>query len=177
MAILSTSEHAESHCSAEIGRYQLVNSPPLPIKLEIQSKTSQNCSGQQGTTQQAGPSTKSRTIQHFLHDEGFCLTGREIFLHLSDQQIVRHTKWFFLSYSLSHSSTFKKGLDTGSGSASASVSTSRFCLTHTILLNMAASGVDNGYSRRSAEIRKPWAIRRGAKEGLQHSIMRECGPN
>lgn len=90
MAILSISEHAESHCSAEIARYQLVNSPP--IKLEIQSKASQNCSGRQGTTQQAGPSTKSRTIQHFLHDEGFCLTGREIFLHLSDQQIVCHTK-------------------------------------------------------------------------------------
>lgn len=35
MAILSTSEHAESHCSAEIARYQLVNSPPLPTKLEI----------------------------------------------------------------------------------------------------------------------------------------------
>lgn len=91
MAILSTSEHAESHCSAEIARYQLVNFFP-PIKLEIQSKASQNCSGRQSTTQQAGPSTKSRTIQHFLHDEGFCLTGREIFLHLSDQQIVRHTK-------------------------------------------------------------------------------------
>lgn len=46
-----------------------------------------------------------------------------------------------------------------------------------ILLKMAVSGVDNGYSRRPAEIRKPQAIRRGAKEGLLHSIMCECGPN
>lgn len=46
-----------------------------------------------------------------------------------------------------------------------------------ILPKMAVSGVDNGYSWRPAEIRKPQAIRKGAKEGLLHSIMCECGPN
>lgn len=102
MVILSTSEHAESHCSAEIARYQLVNFFS-PIKLEIQSKASQNCSGWQGPTQQAGPSTKSRTIQHFLHDEGFCL--RHFFLlqfksQFHFQERFGHRKWFCFSQCL-----------------------------------------------------------------------------
>lgn len=36
---------------------------------------------------------------------------------------------------------------------------------------LGQNGVDYGYSRPSAEIRKPQAIRRGAKEGLPHSII------
>lgn len=172
---MATSEHAESHCIAEIALYQLVNFFPHKTRDSVKSKpkllwlAGYNPAGRPFNKKQDHTAFPPRW--RILPRRQGNISASLWSADCSSYQVI------FFSYSLSHSSTFKKGLDTGSGSASASFSTSRFCLTHTILLKMAASGVDNGYSRRSAEIRKPRAIRRGAKEGLQHSIMCECGPN